>query len=354
MRPSGARPIATPPAANPVSSISTGVRGRSTRRPLRRRRRCFLRGGRSGATSSMSGPISSVIHRWYGPRSCERERRTGAGPDSIGGEEAAMTHTPLRDIVRGVVSIPTAPYLEGGVREYIRSFAEARGLAHEEDAFGNAYVTYRRGRRRRPLVLGAHMDHPALVVTGIEGDRLDLEFRGGIAASYGDGEPLVLYREGAHEPHARAVVTSVRADERGRLAGCGGHGRRGRERRRHRGPRAVGCDAVPVPRRDRAGARLRRPRGSRGHPRHARPHRRGAPERPRRRAVHARRGGRAAGRLGRGARATATGGRARGGRRDLLDGRGARRAGGRPDRAPRRRDARLLAAHVAVDDRARR
>ncbi|MDE2696128.1 MAG: hypothetical protein OXH97_06365 [Chloroflexota bacterium] len=131
-----------------------------------------------------------------------------------------MEPTPLRDIVREVVSIPTAPYLERGVREYIRSFAEARGLVHEEDAFGNAYVTYRRGRRRRPLVLGAHMDHPALVVTGVEGDHLDLEFRGGIDASYGDGEPLVLYREGSREPHARARVTSVRADERGRLAGA--------------------------------------------------------------------------------------------------------------------------------------
>ena len=131
-----------------------------------------------------------------------------------------MEPTPLRDIVREVVSIPTAPFLERGVRDYIRDFAEARGLAHEEDAFGNAYVTYRRGRRRRPLVLGAHVDHPALVVAGVDGDQLDLEFRGGIDASYGDGEPLVLYREGAHEPHARAVVTSVRADERGRLAGA--------------------------------------------------------------------------------------------------------------------------------------
>jgi endoglucanase len=126
----------------------------------------------------------------------------------------------LREIVREVVSIPTAPYLEGGVRDHLRAFAEERGLAHEEDRFGNAYVTYRRGRRRRPLVLGAHMDHPALVVTGVRGRRLDLEFRGGLAATYGKGEPLVLHREGAREPHARARVTSVRRDERGRLAGA--------------------------------------------------------------------------------------------------------------------------------------
>ena len=131
-----------------------------------------------------------------------------------------MAHTELRQIVRDVVSIPTAPYLEGGVQDHLRVFAEERGLAHEEDVFGNVHITYRRGRRRRPLVLGAHIDHPALVVTGVEGDRLDLEFRGGLAASYGPDEPLLLYREGAREPHARARVTAVRGDERGRLDGA--------------------------------------------------------------------------------------------------------------------------------------
>ena len=128
-----------------------------------------------------------------------------------------MDPTPLRDIVSEVVAIPTAPYLEGGVRAWLRDFAAARGLAHEEDRFGNALLTYRRGHRRRPLVLGAHMDHPALVVTAVRGRRLDLEFRGGLDASYGEGEPLLLYREGARGPHARARVASVRGDARGRL-----------------------------------------------------------------------------------------------------------------------------------------
>ena len=130
-----------------------------------------------------------------------------------------MPATELRQLVREVVSIPTAPYLEGGVRAYLRAFAEERGLDHEEDRFGNVHLAYRRGRPRRPFVLGAHMDHPAFVVAGVRGRRLDLEFRGGISAEYGKAEPLALYREGAREPHARASVTSVRRDERGRLAG---------------------------------------------------------------------------------------------------------------------------------------
>ena len=130
-----------------------------------------------------------------------------------------MPATELRQLVREVVSIPTAPELEGGVRAYLHAFAEERSLDHEEDRFGNVQLAYRRGRRRRALVLGAHMDHPAFVVAAVRGRRLDLEFRGGLSAAYGKGEPLVLYREGAREPHARVRVTSIRRDERGRLSG---------------------------------------------------------------------------------------------------------------------------------------
>ena len=126
----------------------------------------------------------------------------------------------LRELVREVVSIPSAPYLEGGVREYLRAFAAERGLAHEEDVYGNVYITYRRGRRRRPLVLGAHMDHPGFVVEGVRGRRLRLEFRGGLSAEYGKGERLALYRDGERKPHAHASITSVRRDERRRLAGA--------------------------------------------------------------------------------------------------------------------------------------
>ena len=134
--------------------------------------------------------------------------------------KAVVSAIPLRELVREVVSIPTAPYLEGGVRAYLRAFADARGLDHAEDEFGNAYVTYRRGRKRRPLVLGAHMDHPGFVVAGMRRRRLDLEFRGGLSAEYGKGEHVRLYREGERASHGRARITSVRRDERRRLSGA--------------------------------------------------------------------------------------------------------------------------------------
>ncbi len=133
---------------------------------------------------------------------------------------------PLSDLVREVVSIPTASYLEGGVRAYIRGFAEQRGLQYAEDVYGNAWVRYERGRARRPLVLGAHMDHPGFVVTGVRGRRLDLEFRGGLSAEYGKGELVRLYRAHGLEELGAARITSVRT-ERGRIAGAMGQLERG-------------------------------------------------------------------------------------------------------------------------------
>lgn len=123
----------------------------------------------------------------------------------------------LKTLLREVVSLPTAPYMEGEVRAYLRQFAGEHALDHAEDTYGNVYITYRRGRRKRPLVLGAHMDHPGFVVEEVKGRRLKLEFRGGISSEYGKGEKVALYREGERSPYARARISSIQQDERGRL-----------------------------------------------------------------------------------------------------------------------------------------
>ena len=57
--------------------------------------------------------------------------------------------TPLASIVRAVVGIPTISFREQGVLAAVRAFAEARGLTYTEDAFGNGYVTYSKGRAVR-------------------------------------------------------------------------------------------------------------------------------------------------------------------------------------------------------------
>ncbi len=125
---------------------------------------------------------------------------------------ATRRRTPLAELTRTIVSPPTASYAEHRVAVEIRAFADARGLAYYEDEFGNAYVEYHRGRRRPPLVLGAHTDHPGFVVTAVRGRRLTLEFRGGISPDYGRGERLRVYSPSpAGEPRdgGQAGITSV-------------------------------------------------------------------------------------------------------------------------------------------------
>ncbi len=121
--------------------------------------------------------------------------------------------TPLGELLQGVLPIPTVSYREQGVLAWVRAFAEERGLGCEADAFGNVMVRYRKGRRRRPLVLQAHTDHPGFVVSGVRGKRLELEFRGGLSAEYGKGEPLRVYGEGLPAGGAKARVTSVVASK---------------------------------------------------------------------------------------------------------------------------------------------
>ena len=99
----------------------------------------------------------------------------------------------LVDLAKAYVGLPTGSFNERRVHDFLRVFADARGLVYREDAVGNAVIEYRRGRKTTPLVLGAHTDHPGFVVTKVTGRRLDLEFRGGIPGEYGKGERVRLY-----------------------------------------------------------------------------------------------------------------------------------------------------------------
>lgn len=129
---------------------------------------------------------------------------------------ASFAPAPLATIARDVLSLPTASFHEQRVLAYVRAFAEERGLAYEEDRSGNAYVTHRRGRAARPLVLTAHTDHPGFVVTAARGRRLHLEFRGGLSAQYGKGERVRLYGDG--RATARITAIESRPSPGGRFA----------------------------------------------------------------------------------------------------------------------------------------
>ncbi|NCA15363.1 MAG: hypothetical protein EBS89_14810, partial [Proteobacteria bacterium] len=66
-------------------------------------------------------------------------------------------------------TVPTAAYHEDGIAACVHAFAAQVGLPVESDADGNLQVWHRGAgsEARRPIAVSAHMDHPALEVTGI-------------------------------------------------------------------------------------------------------------------------------------------------------------------------------------------
>ncbi|MDI6774475.1 MAG: M20/M25/M40 family metallo-hydrolase [Verrucomicrobiota bacterium] len=69
-------------------------------------------------------------------------------------------------IAEAVLNLPTAPFREHAVRDFIRDFCRARGIAVRQDEMGNLLVTYGGGFRGNPvLAFAAHMDHPGFIIT---------------------------------------------------------------------------------------------------------------------------------------------------------------------------------------------
>ena len=138
-----------------------------------------------------------------------------ACPKEIDVPRTALTResVPLTDLMRQIVSIPSISFREEHVVAALRTFAEERDLRYVEVARGNVLIEYRKDSGRRPLVLGAHMDHPGFVVSKVGASRggraLQLEFRGGIGAAYGKGERVRIYGADG-EDRGTATITLVR------------------------------------------------------------------------------------------------------------------------------------------------
>ncbi len=110
-----------------------------------------------------------------------------------------------------LTQLPTAAGLEGRVMSWIDRWLAARAdrLAVERDDVGNYLVTRRDHDGRTPLMLvTAHLDHPAFVVTAAEGRTLRAEFRGGVNDPYFVGAEIEVVGEG----DARAAATIVALD----------------------------------------------------------------------------------------------------------------------------------------------
>jgi len=104
------------------------------------------------------------------------------------------------EILRDVLSLPTAPFCEEAVVDYARCFAKRRGLALERDGGGNVLLRYRKvaARGRRPLrwVFAAHMDHPGFVAARRRGRTLWARFVGTVEKRYFPGSRARFFAPG--------------------------------------------------------------------------------------------------------------------------------------------------------------
>ena len=88
-------------------------------------------------------------------------------------------------IARELMPLPTAPYREHAVRDYVKSFCKARRISTRTDDMGNVIATFGAKYKNPVLAFGAHMDHPGFI---IEKDstrqKTTALFYGGIQKTY--------------------------------------------------------------------------------------------------------------------------------------------------------------------------
>jgi endoglucanase len=126
-----------------------------------------------------------------------------------------MQRRELLELAERVLRLPTAPYHEQYVKDFVTKFCdELRGVRVEEDRVGNVIVKYERpqarhvrhhSKARAPIVFVAHMDHPGFEMLG--GNRA--EFLGGVPKEmFARGVGVRVYSNSWERPPGRDRVES--------------------------------------------------------------------------------------------------------------------------------------------------
>ncbi len=97
-------------------------------------------------------------------------------------------------LLKKLVSIPTAPFQETNVIEFIKEWATSHKLRWEQDKAGNIFLLYKKGpASNKPWLFQAHMDHPGFVALKQKGKTLEADFRGGVTKSYFKGSRVCFF-----------------------------------------------------------------------------------------------------------------------------------------------------------------
>jgi len=107
-----------------------------------------------------------------------------------------------------VTALPTAAGREQRIIDWVEAWVRRRkGVKLQRDRWGNLLLKRESVTQRSPIVLEAHMDHPAFVVTETsEEGKIVAQFRGGVAESYFQGAPVWLHRKNGERVAGKVVA----------------------------------------------------------------------------------------------------------------------------------------------------
>ena len=99
------------------------------------------------------------------------------------------------NLLKEIVSLPTAPFCEQAVIEYILNWCNANNFSYKQDKSGNILVCpdgIKLPKNKIPWVLQAHMDHPGFVYISRKGSIAKAWFRGGVDKKYFPGSKMMF------------------------------------------------------------------------------------------------------------------------------------------------------------------
>jgi len=123
-----------------------------------------------------------------------------------------MITTPEQSLtlLEDIVSQPTAPYHEERVAARVHTYLRRWEIPCSVDDAGNIIAHYRRGPACRPLILMAHMDHPACTIAaagGPHGAEWTAILEGGVPSSY-FAQPVAVRIHTAADPAPGAGIAA--------------------------------------------------------------------------------------------------------------------------------------------------
>src|SRR5271154_802570 len=120
------------------------------------------------------------------------------------------------DILQSLCSVPTAPFAEQHVVEFVRDFvARRKNLTLREDRFGNLLIELKSRSRLPRWVFTAHMDHPGFVAKKmLDSRRLLAAFRGWVKVEFVRGTRVRFFDSGGEIPGKVVEATVEDYDQR--------------------------------------------------------------------------------------------------------------------------------------------